>query len=125
MSRISELFGNTSKFNKWSCWHHKATIAKDGYIYIYNFKKETKVTDVCSVCGNPQDPEDKVGYSELRPYGKDGAFICFNCAMKEENIKETNRQFFKLKAEKIKAANNKTVKIIGDVIEKTISTSSI
>ncbi len=29
----------------------------------------------CTVCGN---------FAELRPYGKDGTFVCFPCGMKDE-----------------------------------------
>lgn len=29
----------------------------------------------CTICGE---------FSELRPYGKDGAFVCFPCGMKDE-----------------------------------------
>lgn len=38
----------------------------------------------CSLCGKKD---------ELRPYGKDGAWVCFNCAMKDEE--EATRQFNK------------------------------
>lgn len=30
---------------------------------------------------------------ELRPYGPNGAWVCFDCAMKPENRAETDRQF--------------------------------
>ena len=39
----------------------------------------------CSDCGN---------IDELRPYGKNGAFVCFDCAMKDEE--EAKRQFGKI-----------------------------
>lgn len=39
----------------------------------------------CTSCGE---------IDELRPYGKDGAWVCFDCAMKDE--KEAERQFEKL-----------------------------
>lgn len=29
----------------------------------------------CTVCGE---------FAELRPYGKDGAFVCYSCGMKDE-----------------------------------------
>ena len=38
--------------------------------------------------------EDCSEKKELRPYGKDGAFICFDCAMKDESSAEG--QFQKL-----------------------------
>lgn len=38
----------------------------------------------CSDCGKEE---------ELRPYGKDGAWVCFACAMKDEA--EAHRQFEK------------------------------
>jgi phage/plasmid primase-like uncharacterized protein len=38
----------------------------------------------CSACGKEE---------ELRPYGKDGAWVCFECAMKDEA--EAGRQFDK------------------------------
>jgi len=31
--------------------------------------------------------------AELRPYGPNGAWVCFECAMKPENRAETERQF--------------------------------
>lgn len=39
----------------------------------------------CSDCGK---------VDELRPYGKDGAWVCFDCMMKDEE--EGKRQFNKL-----------------------------
>lgn len=36
--------------------------------------------------------------AELRPYGKDGAWVCFSCAMKDED--EAERQFKKLHKER-------------------------
>ena len=39
----------------------------------------------CQVCGKEE---------ELRPYGKDGMWVCFDCGMKDE--KEAQRQFGKL-----------------------------
>lgn len=34
---------------------------------------------------------------DLRPYGRDGAWICFTCAMgSDENKEEARRQLFKL-----------------------------
>lgn len=39
----------------------------------------------CEYCG--------AGNEELRPYGKNGQKICFDCAMKPENKDETDRQF--------------------------------
>ena len=38
----------------------------------------------CDYCGK---------IAELRPYGKDGATICFQCAMKDEET--TKREFLK------------------------------
>lgn len=35
----------------------------------------------CDYCGK---------VAELRPYGKDGASICFECGMKPENRKQTD-----------------------------------
>jgi hypothetical protein len=44
----------------------------------------------CSICNIPEDHED----GELRPYGKMGALICFNCMMSTpENQAEANKQF--------------------------------
>lgn len=31
--------------------------------------------------------------AELRPYGINSAMICFDCAMKPENIRNTEKQF--------------------------------
>jgi ribosomal protein L37AE/L43A len=39
----------------------------------------------CSDCGDT---------GELRPYGKDGAWVCFDCGMKDED--EASRQFGKV-----------------------------
>jgi hypothetical protein len=49
----------------------------------------------CRACGHAelspdQDPARK---TELRPYGPDGAPICFPCAMRPENLDEAVRQF--------------------------------
>jgi hypothetical protein len=41
----------------------------------------------CEYCGT---------VDELRPYGKDGAKICFECGMKPENIKTTEEMFGKV-----------------------------
>lgn len=43
----------------------------------------------CDYCGK---------VDELRPYGRDSAVICFDCAMKPENKGETERQFAQLLA---------------------------
>jgi hypothetical protein len=42
----------------------------------------TEEPQQCDACGK---------IAELRPYGKDGACICFDCAMKDEP--EAQRQF--------------------------------
>lgn len=52
--------------------------------------------DVCEYCGK---------IAELRPYGKNGANICFECAMKDE---ETTKQMFAKRIEDVKHV------IIGD-----------
>lgn len=39
----------------------------------------------CQMCGEVE---------ELRPYGPNGMFVCFDCAMKDES--EASRQFEKL-----------------------------
>jgi hypothetical protein len=41
--------------------------------------------DICTVCCK---------LDELRPYGKNGAMVCYDCAMKDEA--EAHRQFKKL-----------------------------
>jgi len=48
----------------------------------------------CSCCDRAPlgDVVDPRGRSELRPYGKGGAPICFDCAFKPENKEETDRQ---------------------------------
>lgn len=38
----------------------------------------------CEYCGNVE---------ELRPYGKNGAKICFDCGMKPENIRTSEAAF--------------------------------
>ena len=41
----------------------------------------------CDYCGSVE---------ELRPYGKNGAKICFSCGMKPENIDQTGEAFQKV-----------------------------
>lgn len=41
----------------------------------------------CEYCGREEQ--------DLRPYGKNGANICFDCGMKPDNQEETARQFEK------------------------------
>lgn len=54
----------------------------------------------CTDCGREE---------ELRPYGKNGAMVCFDCAMKDEP--EAQRQF----ASQLKAAARQSdVVIIGE-----------
>lgn len=49
---------------------------------------------VCTECGKEDD---------LRPYGKNGAMVCFECGMKDEA--EASRQFAKLFAVASSASN--------------------
>jgi hypothetical protein len=58
----------------------------------------TAASSTCCACGKPAlpDQEDPRGLTELRPYGPEGAPICFACAMKPENRDETDRQFDKV-----------------------------
>ena len=53
--------------------------------------------DICCSCGQLElpDHEDPRGITELRPYGPDGALICFGCAMKPENRAEADRRLDK------------------------------
>jgi hypothetical protein len=53
---------------------------------------EPEKDDVCEYCGEVK---------ELRPYGKDGANICFDCAMKPENREETDKNFKTLYLDRI------------------------
>ena len=46
---------------------------------------ESTAPAICSDCGNKD---------ELRPYGKNGAWVCFDCGMKDEE--EARRQFDKV-----------------------------
>lgn len=46
---------------------------------------------VCSKCGSPERADDDEGLSELRPYGKGGALVCFPCGMADEAT--TNAEF--------------------------------
>lgn len=39
----------------------------------------------CYLCSSPTE--------ELRPYGPNGSWVCFSCAMKPENLSETEKQF--------------------------------
>lgn len=41
----------------------------------------------CAYCSN---------YDELRPYGRNGAKICFDCGMKPENEKTTEAEFLQI-----------------------------
>ena len=43
--------------------------------------------EACEYCGK---------IDELRPYGKNGAKICFDCAMKPENVKTAEAAFKKI-----------------------------
>lgn len=54
-------------------------------------------SNACCACGQPElpDQEDSRGNTELRPYGPNGALICFICAMKPDNRAETDRQLDK------------------------------
>lgn len=47
------------------------------------FLRQTKPQG-CDYCGK---------VDELRPYGKNGAWICFKCGMKPENRKQTDAAF--------------------------------
>ena len=62
-------------------------VNKDGHFIICR-EDERK----CSVCGSNE---------ECRPYGKGGADICFDCAMKDE---ETTKQMFQKRLDE--AENN-------------------
>ena len=55
---------------------------------------EEEEPDFCEYCGRLED---------LRPYGRDGARICFNCGMK--NKEETNKNMEKILFEKNKNLN--------------------
>jgi hypothetical protein len=59
----------------------------------------------CSVCGTTE--------KELRPYGKDGADICYPCGMAPENIQETSRQFDRVMAKAEQEAGENGVVEIG------------
>ena len=48
---------------------------------------EEEEPDNCAYCG---------ALEELRPYGKNGARICYPCATKPENKAETERRFARL-----------------------------
>ena len=50
----------------------------------------------CCSCGQSELPgqEDPRGETELRPYGPNGALICFCCAMTPENRTEADRRFY-------------------------------
>lgn len=45
---------------------------------------ESEPEEICEYCGK---------IAETRPYGKNGARICFDCAMSPENKTETEKQF--------------------------------
>jgi hypothetical protein len=55
---------------------------------------EAPPSNACGACGQPElpDQKDPSGFTELRPYGRGGALICFGCAMKPENRAEAQRQ---------------------------------
>lgn len=48
------------------------------------FVIETEPDDICEYCGKK---------AETRPYGRNGARICFSCAMMPENKDETEKNF--------------------------------
>ena len=48
---------------------------------------EPEPDGVCSYCG---------AIAETRPYGKDGAEICYDCGMKPENREQTDMAFYAL-----------------------------
>jgi hypothetical protein len=52
---------------------------------------EDEEPDFCEYCGK---------LAELRPYGKNGARICFNCGIK--NIEETNKNMERILFERKK-----------------------
>lgn len=43
------------------------------------------MADRCHYCGRPEE--------DMRPYGPGGAWTCYECARKPENLPETQRQF--------------------------------
>ena len=49
--------------------------------------KEEAIPAPCEYCGK---------VDELRPYGKNGAFICFECGMKPENKETTIKKYLSL-----------------------------
>ncbi len=57
---------------------------------------EGKVKPRCCACDREPLPEaeDPTGKSELRPYGPNGAPICFSCAMSPEHRAEADRQLY-------------------------------
>jgi hypothetical protein len=67
---------------------------------------EEKKKIACAYC--------KVNFDsyELRPYGHKGAMICFDCAMKPDNKKETEKNFEMQLDAALSAGNN--VAIIGE-----------
>ena len=48
--------------------------------------------DACAYCGATKESDGS--NIDLRPYGKKGVWICFDCGMKPENQAETVRQFW-------------------------------
>lgn len=61
---------------------------------------EVEEPQQCDYCGK---------IDELRPYGRNGTAICYECGMKPENKEETDKQFMK-RIEGVKSA----VYIIGE-----------
>ncbi len=47
---------------------------------------DSQINKPCSVCKVEYEPDD------LRPYGKDGADLCFQCGMKPEHFEEAKRR---------------------------------
>lgn len=56
---------------------------------------EVLSNETCCTCSRPELPDraDPHDHTELRPYGPNGALICFDCAMKPENREEVERRF--------------------------------
>ncbi len=63
------------------------------------------MTDICHYCSSDKE--------ELRPYGPNGAYVCFKCAMETPEREAEAREHFLVKLDAAKKAGNGVV-FLGD-----------
>jgi hypothetical protein len=65
--------------------------------------------DACAYCAKTHEKDG--GPIDLRPYGKDGAWICYDCGMKPQNRGTTDKMFSGV-------LNSNTMVVTGDRKDK-------